>query len=55
MHADGGGGSAPCGRPSTQKLEPTDVIWSLSHAKKQAFFTGISPLDGIKSESFSSI
>ena len=36
---DGGGGSAPCGRPHRKlKLESTDGILSSSHAKKLASF-----------------
>jgi len=53
--ADGGGGSAPYGRPH-RKFEPTDVILSSSHAKKLAvFWTTISSFDGIKSVNLSSI
>ena len=45
----GEGESAPRGRLH-RKLEPTDVIPSSSHAKKLAFFTIISSLDGINVE-----
>ena len=49
-----GRGSAPCGRPHRKfKLESSDTIMSSCHAKKLAsFFSRISSLDGIKSESF---
>ena len=51
-HADGGGESAPCGRPH-RKREPTDVIFSCKEVG--VFLTRISSLDGIKSGHFSAI
>ena len=39
----------------TSTLDPTDIILLSSHAKKLAFFTTISSLDGIKSGNLSSI
>jgi len=47
-------GPAPCARPR-KNLDPTDIILFSSRAKKLAFFTTISSLDGIKSGNLSSI